>query len=277
MSKDPIANKYQIDKVISKGAFGYVFKGHHLKTGEQIAVKMDAVKDCITIPHETKILNYLASYNTKGVPKIYWYGVWQEMPCLVMTLYECSLFDYMTHKVIDTHILHPLFEKIMAVMHHVHQKFVLHRDIKPQNFMIRKGEIFLIDFGLATFLVNGEGQHFPDEPQTTITGTIKFISLRVLEGHRYARRDDLFSIGYMYLYMLKGNALWEPENTHNEGANACIQISHPLNQKRVFNKQFDNLVKICGLEPHTHIFKYLHNIYSLKYAETTNYKFVFED
>ncbi len=274
MNNEPIANKYQVDNVIAKGALGYVFKGHHLKTGEQVAIKVDSNStQYITIPHETRVLNYLASYRTKGVPNIYWFGQWKEMPTLVMTLYECSLFDYMTHKIIDTHILNPLFEKILLVIHHIHERFVLHRDIKPQNFMIKKGEIFLIDFGLSIFLVNAEGKHYPDEPQTNLIGTLKFMSLRVLEGHRYARRDDLFSIGYMYIYMLRGNALWEPETSHNEGMHACIEINHPTNQKRVLNKQFDNLMKICGLEPHTHIFKYLQNVYSLEYAETTDYVF----
>jgi hypothetical protein len=53
-----------------------------------------------SLKHEVKIMNYLATSGVKQIPNIYWYGIHNNSPCLVFTLYECSIFDYMEKKVI---------------------------------------------------------------------------------------------------------------------------------------------------------------------------------
>jgi serine/threonine protein kinase len=197
-----IANKYIIGEEITRGAFGRVLKGVYKVRQEQVAIKIEH-GGINTLKHEVKIMNYLFMNGVRKIPEIYWYGIHLENPCLVISYYECSLFDYMnTRSNISIVKMNLLMLKIIDIIQHIHKYFVLHRDIKPHNFMVKDGDIVLIDFGLATFYINENGEHYPDSIGTTIIGTPKFASINIHCGYKYSRRDDLISVGYMYLYMV---------------------------------------------------------------------------
>jgi serine/threonine protein kinase len=202
-----IINKYKIDKEIKRGAFGCILRGNYLKTGEPVAIKIE-YGEIPSLKHEVKIINYLSTSGVKQIPSIYWYGIHENNPCLIITLYECSLFDYMKHRQITVEKMNILMLKTIDIIEHIHRFFVLHRDIKPANFMIKDGDIFLIDFGLSTFYLNENGEHYPNKQNNTIIGTPKFVSINIHMGHQYSRRDDLISLGYMYVYMILGDAIW---------------------------------------------------------------------
>jgi serine/threonine protein kinase len=82
----------------------------------------------------------------------------------------------------------------LDILETIHNSFVLHRDIKPQNFMIREGELFLIDFGLATFYIDENGEDIPNTcSQTTVIGTPKYLSINIHNGNDFSVHDDFIS------------------------------------------------------------------------------------
>ena len=162
-----IINKYKIDKEIKRGAFGCILRGNYWKTGEPVAIKIE-YGEIPSLKHEVKLINYLSTSGVKQIPSIYWYGIYENNPCLIITLYECSLFDYMKHRQITVEKMNILMLKTIDIIEHIHRFFVLHRDIKPANFMIKDGDIFLIDFGLSTFYLNENGEHYPNKQNNTI-------------------------------------------------------------------------------------------------------------
>lgn len=235
-----IINKYKIGVEIKRGSFGCVLRGNYLKTGEPVAVKIE-YGGIATLKHEVKIINYLSTSGVKQIPSIYWYGIHENNPCLIITLYECSLFDYMKDRKITIEKMNMLMLKTLDIIEHIHRFFVLHRDIKPANFMIKGGDVFLIDFGLSAFFINGNGEHYPNKQNTTIIGTPTFVSINIHMGHQYSRRDDLISLGYMYVYMILGGAPWVPTNnpTNNPTNKSFVDIDHPINITIKDNKSYD--------------------------------------
>lgn len=272
-----IINKYEIGKEIKRGSFGCILRGNYLKTGEPVAIKME-YGEMPSLKHEVKIINYLSTSGVKQIPNIYWYGIYNNNPCLIITLYECSLFDYMTNRKITIEKMNMLMVKIINIIEHVHRFFVLHRDIKPANFMIKDGEIFLIDFGLSTFYINENGEHYPNKQNNTIIGTPKFVSINIHMGHQYSRRDDLISLGYMYVYMILGIAPWISTNTFDENTinKSLMDIDHPINILLKKNKEYDIFSKyIYHVQSDTNerpkINQYIFYTYSLEYSDTPKY------
>lgn len=95
----------------------------------------------------------------------------------------------------------------------VHGKGYLHRDIKPDNFVVGKGKkasrVYLIDFGLAKRYLQKDGSHIPYRDNKNLTGTARYASLNTHLGIEQGRRDDIEGILNVLLYFVKGSLPWQ--------------------------------------------------------------------
>lgn len=108
---------------------------------------------------------------------------------------------------------------------YIHQMSHLHRDIKPDNFVIdsQNGhDVYLIDFGLARRycqLVNGKVEHIARVKMQSFTGTARYASIGAQQQFTTSRKDDLESLGYILVYFLKGRLPWQHVPKANGGPN----------------------------------------------------------
>jgi casein kinase 1 len=280
-----IANKYKLGNILSNGSFGVVFSGKNINTDEKVAIKFENPNTGKSLKHETRILNYLYSNKVRKIPAIYWYGNYSCLTCLVITFYEKSLLEYITEQKnnensINERNLQKIGESMIDILSNIHENFIIHRDLKPQNFMIKNNELYLIDFGLSTFYISDTNEHLPNIRSETIIGTPKYMSINILEGNRYSRRDDMISIGYILVNIYLGRIFWDneerQENEDNEQTDKTninnesnkLNIDHPINRERLENRRIELFRKYIK---DTNILEYLEEVYSYNYTDKPDY------
>merc|ERR1719343_615965 len=101
-------------------------------------------------------------------------------------------------------------EQVVHRLEYLHSKCIVHRDIKPDNFMLGVGRkchhLYLIDFGLS--VKYWDRRHVSMSTSNSLTGTARYASINAHRGCTQSRRDDLEASGHMFLYFLRGSLPW---------------------------------------------------------------------
>lgn len=206
---------YQIQKKIGQGSFGKIYLGTVLLTGDEVAIKLE--KSSIQYPQlssEHKI--YQSLQGCPGIPKILWYGSESGYNILVLELLGPSLdnlFTYCKRKFSLKTVL-MILDQLIRRIEVIHSQHYLHRDIKPDNFLIgfkkKAHVIHAIDFGLAKRFEDPKTlRHVTYKQHYGLIGTARFASLNSHLGVEMSRRDDLESVFYVMVYFLKGMLPWQ--------------------------------------------------------------------
>jgi serine/threonine protein kinase len=91
-----VGSKFQLNKKIGSGAFGEIYSGRNIKTGEEVAIKLEPVKSKFPqLLYETKLYKLLNG--GVGIPKIIWYGTEGDYNSMVMELLGASIEDLFTY------------------------------------------------------------------------------------------------------------------------------------------------------------------------------------
>lgn len=200
---------------LASGAFGEVFVGQNTETSQMVAVKLEKKAHYSQLKHEYAVYRILGELYT---PKIYEYGKILHdsvyVNGLVMELLGKSLEQLLVgcsgQFSLKTVLM--LGEKMIDSIEYLHHKNYVHRDIKPDNFVFDAGEgrLYLIDYGLAKEFRNPVTfKHREMRTDKSLTGTVRYASLRTHQGFEQSRRDDLESIGFCLVYFLNGKLPWQ--------------------------------------------------------------------
>ena len=209
-----INNKWKLQKKVGSGAFGEIYKAINLQSNEEVAVKLEPSKTKFPqLYYEAKL--YKIYNGAVGLPKIYYFGVSGDFNVLVIDLLGPSLedlFEYCRRKFTLKTVLMIAIQMLQRI-EFVHQNGFLHRDIKPDNFLIgihkQQHVIYIIDFGLAKRYKDPRtGRHISFKDNKTLTGTARYASLNTHLGIEQARRDDLEQIGFVLMYFIRGGLPW---------------------------------------------------------------------
>ncbi|KAL6903499.1 hypothetical protein ACP4OV_004312 [Aristida adscensionis] len=238
-----IGGKFKLGKKIGSGSFGELYLGTNTQTGEEVAIKLESVKSRHPQLHyESKL--YMLLQGGTGIPHLKWFGVEGEYNVMVIDLLGPSLedlFNYCNRKFTLKTVL-MLADQMISRVEYMHTRGFLHRDIKPDNFLMGLGRkanqlddgaihishnellasigvmsvVFVIDYGLAKkyrdlqthkhipySLVPGQGEN------KNLTGTARYASVNTHLGVEQSRRDDLESLGYVLMYFLRGSLPWQ--------------------------------------------------------------------
>ena len=204
-------SKYRAIKKLGEGSFGKVYKGQY--KGEFYALKFESrAEGQNLLETEATIMSYLKGPN---IPFLKSYGSNTEYNILVMQLLGKSLEDIFNIKLkfsIKTTAM--LGYQMLSVLQYIHDRHIIHRDIKPDNYVMgyndKNARLYLLDFGLAKKYRSSKTLvQYPYIKKKKLTGTARYASIHALEEMEQSRRDDLESTGYVLMYFLRGSLPWQ--------------------------------------------------------------------
>ena len=214
-SKYEIPKNYEPIRKLGKGSFGRVIEVLEKSTNKKYAMKIinkDSTKifKYNTVKEEVNILKNLSHPN---IIKFYDFEESVSKLYIIMELAEGeSLFEWINNnftnnknnensQIIDESQIYIIIKQLLLAIHYLHNHNICHRDIKPQNILLKKkndiNNIKLIDFGLSV-------KNFENIGENKICGTWAYMSPEMLFNHKYYKPIDLWAVGII-MYQLLNN------------------------------------------------------------------------
>ena len=232
---------------MGKGGFGQVYVGRRVTSSgtrgsdagsanaNQVALKFEhrSSKGCnYGPPYEWSVYNAFSSLGgILGVPKVHYKGRQGEYYVMVMDLLGPSLWDtWNTNgQIMSQEMVACIAVEALAILENFHSKGFVHGDIKPENFLLgppgtpTEKKLYLVDLGLATRWRDAICSTHVDYDQRPdiFRGTVRYASVHAHLGRTGSRRDDLESLAYTLLFLLKGRLPWQGYQGDNKGFLVC--------------------------------------------------------
>ncbi|XP_042516296.1 casein kinase 1-like protein 10 isoform X2 [Macadamia integrifolia] len=265
-----IGGKYKLGRKIGSGSFGELYLGVNIQSGEEVAIKLEPVKTKHPQLHyESKL--YMLLQGGTGIPHLKWFGVEGEYNVMVIDLLGPSLedlFNYCNRKFTLKTVL-MLADQLINRVEYMHSRGFLHRDIKPDNFLMglgrRANQVYIIDYGLAKKYRDLQThKHIPYRENKNLTGTARYASVNTHLGVEQSRRDDLESLGYVLMYFLRGSLPWQGLK-----AGTKKQKYDKISEKKMLTP----MEVLCKSYPSEFI-SYFHYCRSLRFDDKPDYSYL---
>ncbi|VDC06784.1 unnamed protein product [Peniophora sp. CBMAI 1063] len=212
-----VGNHFRVGKKIGEGSFGVVFEGTNLITSQPVAIKFEPRKsDAPQLRDEYR--SYRTLNGTLGVPQVHHFGQEGLHNVLAIDLLGPNLEDLfdMCGRQFSIKTVCMAAKQMVTRIQSVHDKSLIYRDIKPDNFLVgvpgtkNANVIHLIDFGMAKHYRDPKTKvHIPYRERKSLSGTARYMSINTHLGREQSRRDDLESLGHVFMYFLRGGLPWQ--------------------------------------------------------------------
>jgi tRNA A-37 threonylcarbamoyl transferase component Bud32 len=219
---------YEIIEMIARGGMSEIFKGKHVATGEEAAIKIllkpfaQYAEFRQRFAHEAKIISQMDHDN---IVKLYDYGETDDLYYIIMEFvsYHTLANQMKTAAPFDLDFTQHIICQTAQALDYAHNLGVIHRDVKPSNLLLRssvKGTPYpqpvLSDFGIAKAEAPTTGWR-----RTGFVGSFDYISPEQIRASDDVDcRTDIYSLGVLAFQMLAGELPFSAE-TH-----AAMLIAH---------------------------------------------------
>ncbi|CAG8666386.1 24043_t:CDS:2 [Gigaspora margarita] len=285
-----VGGHWLVEEKIGEGSFGEVFRAVHTTTNERYAIKRELI-DIVhpQLPHEAEILKLLKG--ASFIPTVHWFGTEGIYNAMIIDLFGPNLrLLRKAYAKLPVHFVSDVAQQMVTILEYIHKQGVVYRDVKPDNFLLernfplqisrlaafdsdddasetklkdlkllvsRKHHISIVDFDHET------RKHIPKNHHLTKnkTGTARYASLNVHRGLQHSRRDDMESLGYVLLELLRGDLPWAGVTARNsrQGWAKMLKIKEEI----PLDELYEGLPKGFML--------YLQNARNLQYDEEPDY------
>ena len=195
---------YKIIESIGVGGMGEVYKAIHETLDRVVALKVihpELLSNAEIIKRFYKEAKIQAKMTHPNIVTVFDFLEIENSYFLVMEYIEGESIGKIVKKQgpLEINFSLKIFKQILSGIAHAHSKGIIHRDIKPNNFILTEGEVKITDFGIA---------HIVSDSAHTVAGTVlgtpKYMSPEQILGERVDHRSDVYSLGVSFYEILTG-------------------------------------------------------------------------
>ena len=213
MQNKLIFKKFSVGKLIHKSDVSLIYEGKNELTQEPVAMKFEKNWSKFELLESEAYL--LLLLKGLGIPRVISFGKLKNYKVLVEELLGKTIYLIWSKKINEKNKLNDIcLTAIQCInrLEYIHSRNIIHRDIKPFNFVFGRKDpnlIYLIDFGISRkYRSSKTGNHIRYRKLNTINGSMRYMSINCNKGYEQSRRDDLESLGYMLIFLIKKNLPW---------------------------------------------------------------------
>jgi serine/threonine protein kinase len=214
--KDIIFGKYKPITKIGKGSFGNIYSVIRLTDKSVFAMKVEK-RTTGKKNYLNDEVSYLYNLQGFGIPKLISCGKYKQYSVLIETLLGKSLQNIFVDDKRDCKLWEACFIGIELIdrLKWIHSNNFIYRDVRLDNILMGledQNVVYIIDFGLCKkYKSSKTGKHIKKKYLGKFFGNFKFASLNVASGFEASRRDDLISLGYLLIFLVKKELPWPYE------------------------------------------------------------------
>lgn len=271
---------YKIERKLGKGGFGQAYVGRRVSGPTDQTTGPGAIEVALKFEHRSsKGCNYgppaeWGIYATlggsHGVPRVHYKGRHGEYYVMVMDMLGPSLWDVWNSagQSMSTEMVACIAVESIYILEKMHSRGYVHGDVKPENLLLGQPgtpdekRLYLIDLGLATKWrdsSSSQPKHVDyDQRPDVFRGTVRYASVHAHLGRTSSRRDDLESLAYTLIFLLRGRLPWQGYQGDNKGFLVC---------KKKMSTSPETLCCFCP-QPFK---QFLEFVINLKFDEEPNY------
>ena len=210
--------RFRIIEILASGGMGLVFRSVDSNLDREVCIKLLNPRlefDAEAISRFERETREVARMNSERIVTVLEVGRQRGLPYFVMPMLEGmslrSMLD--AHGSVPSDRAIEITRQLAEGLQYVHDRKLLHRDIKPDNLWLTKtGDVVLLDFGLTRSTNESTESDAPITCQGTVIGTPSYMSPEQVTGKELDQRSDLFSVGVVLVEMLSGESPFKKTN-----------------------------------------------------------------
>jgi serine/threonine protein kinase/tetratricopeptide (TPR) repeat protein len=240
--------RYRVLELIGKGGMGLVFRAHDDRLNRDVAVKVlasGALEDEAARKRFEAEAQWLSTLNHPNIAAVYDFGTHDGADFIVMELVEGETVaqQLQTRRFSQSEIV-SIAIQVASGLEEAHEHNIVHRDLKPGNVvMTAKGQVKLLDFGLAKKWRVGPQDSTALAGKVEVAGTFPYMAPEQLRGHAIDPRSDLWALGVMLYEMCARRLPFQSENLADLVEAIMRQQPQPIHDLRpTVTPAFEELV-----------------------------------
>ncbi|KAI8145956.1 kinase-like domain-containing protein, partial [Fennellomyces sp. T-0311] len=235
--KPTVFGPYLLLHTLGEGEFGKVKLGIHIESGQEVAIKLIKKDHIDSSSRMTKVEREISVLRTVCHPYIVKLYDVIETERYIGIILQCAsggeLFEYiLAHRYLKERDACRLFAQLISGVHYMHQKHIVHRDLKLENLLLdRDRNIIITDFGFANQFSSAK-----NDLMATSCGSPCYAApeLVVSEGMYVGSAVDIWSCGVILYAMLCGYLPFDDDPANPEGDNINLLYKYILNTQLAF-------------------------------------------